>query len=184
MKELGGSIPMVLDAGACSEGLESTILQPCLDEKGTPAVRVLREGPVTREKLRKICKVVKPGKGSDIEAATPCAPGMLKSHYAPTKPLLLHDPKEEFAPQEGVRYGLITYQGDSPLAAQDCWNEVMPLSPGSGRLAEAAVRLFAVMRAMDECEEVDVIVAEELPKMGLGLAMMDRLNRAAAQRGE
>jgi hypothetical protein len=40
------------------------------------------------------------------------------------------------------------------------------------------------MRAMDKCEEVDVIVAEELPKMGLGLAMMDRLNRAAAQRGE
>ena len=114
----------------------------------------------------------------------PHAPGMLKSHYAPTKPLLLHDPKEEFAPQEGVRYGLITYQGDSPLAAQDCWEEVMPLSPGSGRLAEAAVRLFAVMRAMDECDAVDVIVAEELPKIGLGMAMMDRLNRAAAQRGE
>jgi len=184
MKELGGSIPLVLDAGACSEGLESTILQPCFDEKGAPAVRVLREGPVTREKLRKICKVVKPGKGSDIEAATPCAPGMLKSHYAPTKPLILHDPKEPFTPQEGVSYGLITYQGDSPLAEQDCWAEVMPLSPGSGRLAEAAVRLFAVMRAMDECEEVQVIVAEELPKMGLGLAMMDRLNRAAAQRGE
>lgn len=184
MKELGGSIPLVLDAGACSEGLESTILQPCFDEKGSPAVRVLREGPVTREKLRKICKVVKPGKGSDIEAATPCAPGMLKSHYAPTKPLILQDPKEPFTPQEGVSYGLITYQGDSPLAEQDCWTEVMPLSPGSGRLAEAAVRLFAVMRAMDECEEVQVIVAEELPKMGLGMAMMDRLNRAAAQRGE
>ena len=46
------------------------------------------------------------------------------------------------------------------------------------------MRLFAVMRAMDECEEVEVIVAEELPKTGLGMAMMDRLNRAAAQRGE
>ena len=83
-----------------------------------------------------------------------------------------------------MSYGLITYEGDSPLAAQDCWVETMPLSPGSGRLAEAAVRLFALRRAMDECDEVDVIVAEELPKMGLGLAMMDRLNRAAAQRGE
>lgn len=184
LKELGGSIPLVLDAGACSEGLESTILQPWLDEKGNPAVRVLREGPVTREKLRKICKVVKPGKGSDAEAASPCAPGMLKSHYAPTKPLVLQDPKVPFVPQAGVRYGLITYQGDSLLAEQDCWTEVMPLSPGSGRLAEAAVRLFAVMRAMDECPEVQVIVAEELPKMGLGAAMMDRLNRAAAQRGE
>jgi L-threonylcarbamoyladenylate synthase len=44
--------------------------------------------------------------------------------------------------------------------------------------------LFAVMRAMDENEEVQVIIAEELPEMGLGCAMMDRLRRAAAKRGE
>lgn len=199
LTELGGQIPLVLDAGACSEGLESTILQPCLDEKGKPAVRLLREGPVTREKLRKICRVLRPGKktaaASDDDASSsgeegngaenaPVAPGMLKSHYAPTKPLMLHNPREPFEPEPGVRYGLITYQGDSELAAQDCWAEVRPLSPGSGRLSEAAVRLFAVMRAMDECAEVDVIVAEELPLQGLGYAMMDRLTRAAAKRGE
>ena len=184
VKELGGSIPLVLDAGACSEGLESTILQPFVDEKGRPAVRLLREGPITREKLRGICRVVKPGKGGEAEAALPNAPGQLKSHYAPCKPLLLHDPKTPFEPQEGVAYGLISYKGDSPLAEQDCWVETMTLSPGSGRLVEAAVRLFAVMRAMDENEEVQVIVAEELPKMGLGYAMMDRLSRAAAQREE
>lgn len=199
LTELGGKIPLVLDAGACSEGLESTILQPCLDEKGKPAVRLLREGPVTREKLRKICRVLKPGKktSSDPEASVPgsgagenwqeeapTAPGMLKSHYAPSKPLMLHNPREAFQPEPGVRYGLITYQGDSELAAQDCWTEVMPLSPGSGRLSEAAVRLFAVMRAMDESPSVDVIIAEELPLQGLGCAMMDRLTRAAAKRGE
>ena len=185
MKELGGAIPMVLDAGACSEGLESTILMPCLDEKGKPAVRLLREGPITREKLRGICRVLKPAKGKTaMEEAMPNAPGQLKSHYAPSKPLILHNPKEEFQPEEGVAYGLISYQGDSPLAAQDCWVETLPLSPGSGRLAEAAVRLFAVMRAMDENEEVQVIVAEELPETGLGCAMMDRLRRASAKRGE
>lgn len=185
MKELGGSIPLVLDAGACSEGLESTILMPCLDEKGKPAVRLLREGPITREKLRGICRVLKPGKGKAAEEEVqPHAPGQLKSHYAPTKPLILWNPREEFVPEDGVAYGLITYEGDSPLAAQDCWVETMPLSPGSGRLAEAAVRLFAVMRAMDECEEVQAIVAEELPETGLGCAMMDRLRRAAAKRGE
>ncbi len=185
MKELGGAIPMVLDAGACSEGLESTILMPCLDEKGKPAVRLLREGPITREKLRGICRVLKPAKGKTaMEEAMPNAPGQLKSHYAPSKPLILRNPKEEFEPEEGVAYGLISYQGDSPLAAQDCWVETLPLSPGSGRLAEAAVRLFAVMRAMDENEEVQVIVAEELPETGLGCAMMDRLRRASAKRGE
>ncbi|MBQ1960162.1 MAG: translation factor Sua5, partial [Akkermansia sp.] len=126
-----------------------------------------------------------PGKNKAVDAAAaPTAPGQLKSHYAPAKKLVLHDARKPFEPEEGVTYGLISYQGDSPLAAQDCWAEVMPLSPGSGRLAEAAVRLFAVMRAMDEHEEVQVIVAEELPETGLGCAMMDRLRRAAANRDE
>ena len=184
VKELGGSIPLVLDSGACSEGLESTILMPCLDEKGKPAVRLLREGPITREKLRGICRVLKPGKGKAPADALPNAPGQLTSHYAPGKPLILWNPREAFEPEEGVSYGLISYEGESELAQQDCWAEVMPLSPGSGRLAEAAVRLFAVMRAMDENEEVQVIVAEELPETGLGCAMMDRLRRAAAKREE
>ena len=179
LKELGGRIPLLVDAGACSEGLESTILQPCLDERGKPAVRLLREGPVTREKLRGLCRVIKPGKGKPAESA-PNAPGQLKSHYAPTKPLIICDPRQPFTPKPGVAYGLISYQGDSPLAAQDCWAEVMALSPGSGRLAEAAVRLFAVMRSMDELESVQVIVAEQLPETGLGCAMMDRLRRASA----
>ncbi len=181
-KELGGRIPLVLDAGACSEGLESTILMPVLDEKGKPAVRLLREGPLVREKLRGLCKVIRPGKREAAQASAPAlpdAPGQLKSHYAPGKPLLLLNPEDEFHPQEGVSYGLISYEGESPLAEMDCWEEVMTLSPGKGRLAEAAVRLFAVMRAMDECEAVDVIVAEALPEIGLGCAMMDRLRRAS-----
>lgn len=185
VKELGGRIPLVLDAGACSEGLESTILMPSLDDKGNPAVRILREGPVTREKLRKICRVLKNDRKAQAELpATPTAPGQLTSHYAPSKPLILRNPKEAFEPQEGVAYGLISYNGESPLAEQDCWEEVMSLSPGSSRMAEAAVRLFAVMRAMDENEDVEVIVAEEIPETGLGCAMMDRLRRAAAQRAE
>ena len=181
LKELGGRIPLVVDAGACSEGLESTILQPCLDEKGKPAVRLLREGPLTREKLRGICRVIKPGKAS-LTVQSPTAPGQLASHYAPAKPLTIHDPREPFTPEPGVAYGLISYQGNSPLAAQDCWEEVMPLSPGSGRLAEAAVRLFAVMRAMDERDGVQEIIVEALPETGLGCAMMDRLRRASAKR--
>lgn len=184
-KELGGRIPLILDAGACSEGLESTILLPCLDEKGKPAVRLLREGPVVREKLRKICRVLKPAKKAEPgQESRPVAPGQLKSHYAPGKRLILHSPSEAFEPREGIAYGLISYQGNSLLAEQDCWAEVMTLSPGSARLAEAAVRLFAVMRAMDEAESVQVIVAEKLPETGLGCAMMDRLRRASADREE
>ena len=178
LEELGGKIPLVVDAGACSEGVESTILQPCVDEKGKPAVRLLREGPLTREKLRGVCRVLK----SRRPMTTPVAPGQLSSHYAPAKPMILCNPKMYFKPTPGVRYGLISYQGTSLLATQNCWEDLMILSPGSGRLAEAAVRLFAVMRAMDAREGVDCIVAEELPENGLGRAMMDRLRRAAATR--
>ena len=180
LEELGGRIPLVVDAGACSEGLESTILQPCLDEKGKPAVRLLREGPITREKLRGVCRVLRAKHAATV--AAPTAPGQLSSHYAPTKPMILCDPHAPFVPEQGTRYGLITYQGDSPLAAQGGWAQVMALSPGSGRLAEAAVRLFAVMRAMDAQPDVDCIVAEALPETGLGCAMMDRLRRASAAR--
>ncbi len=182
VKELDGRIPLVVDTGACSEGLESTILSPCIDEKGNPAVHLLREGPVTREQLRKICRVIRPKKGSARSSSDEQqvqAPGQLASHYAPTKPLYLQNVRETFVPEEGLRYGLISYHGEGKLASQDCWEEIMTLSPGNGRLAEAAVRLFAIMRAMDECENVDIIIVEELPETGLGYAMMDRLRRAS-----
>lgn len=190
MKELGGRIPLILDAGACSEGLESTILLPVLDEKGSPAVQILRQGPLTKERIREVARVVKPKKparGSEEarlnqDAAPALAPGQLPSHYAPIKPLVLQNPRQPFPMEQGTAYGLITYKGDSPLARQEGWMRTLPLSPGSGRLAEAAVRLFAVMRRMDEDPDVQVIVAEELPETGLGAAMMDRLRRASAPR--
>lgn len=189
MKELGGRIPLILDAGACSEGLESTILLPVLDDKGSPAVQILRQGPLTKERIREVARVVKPkkpartAKGADTQEKAPVlAPGQLQSHYAPLKPLVLQNPRQPFPMEQGTAYGLITYKGDSALAKQEGWVRVLPLSPGSGRLAEAAVRLFAVMRRMDEDPDVQVIVAEELPETGLGAAMMDRLRRASAPR--
>ncbi|MGD1978926.1 MAG: L-threonylcarbamoyladenylate synthase, partial [Akkermansiaceae bacterium] len=61
MEELGGKIPLVVDGGACRDGLESTIVAPEMTEKG-PILRLLRPGPIAREELRKIAKVVKPKK--------------------------------------------------------------------------------------------------------------------------
>ncbi len=184
MKELGGKIELILDAGACSEGLESTIVRPVLDEKGKPAVELLREGPVTREQFRGLVKVIrkKPAKKEVADENAPVAPGQLTSHYAPGKRLILVSKDEEFQPEDGVRYGLLSYEGDSVLADSCDWDKVVIMSPGNGRLAEAAVRLFALMRQMDEDPEIDVIVAEELPENGIGAAMMDRLRRAAAKR--
>ncbi len=183
MKELGGKIDMVLDAGACSEGLESTIVRPYVDERGKPVLELLREGPVTREQFRGVAKVIrkKPTSAPASDEAKP-APGMLESHYAPRKPLILIEDGQTFEPEEGVKYALLSYEGTSALAEEGDWVKVVPMSPGKGRLAEAAVRLFALMREMDEDESFDVIVAEPVSAAGLGHAIMDRLRRASVKR--
>jgi L-threonylcarbamoyladenylate synthase len=177
VEELGGKIPMVIDGGACRDGLESTIVAPEMSEKG-PLLRLLRPGPISREDLRKIAKVIKPKKtkADHIEA-----PGQLESHYAPTTPLVVIDKPSDFVPEEGVKYGLLSYRGEgnSSLMEATGWAHVEIMSPGKGKLAEGAVRLFYCLRKLDSAG-VDVIVSESVSETGIGVAMMDRLRRAAA----
>ena len=177
MEELGGKIPMVIDGGACRDGLESPIVAPEMSEKG-PVLRLLRPGPISREDLRKIAKAIKPKKtkADHIEA-----PGQVESHYAPTTPLVVMDKPSDFVPEEGVKYGLLSYRGEgnSSLMEATDWAHVEIMSPGKGKLAEGAVRLFFCLRKLDSAG-VDVIVSESVSETGIGVAMMDRLRRAAA----
>jgi L-threonylcarbamoyladenylate synthase len=180
MKELEGRIPLVVDGGACREGLESTIIT--IEKRGgdqKPLIRVLRAGPVTKEELQKFGKVVIEKKVTD----RPDAPGQLESHYAPRTPLLMFDKPEDFHPEPDKKYGLLSYRGDPKAGYLDLheWEAVEELSPGSGKLMEAAVRLFHVMRVLDE-RGLDAIVAEPVSETGLGVAIMDRLRRASAPR--
>lgn len=179
MKELGGRIPLIIDGGACSVGLESTIIAIEPGEKRA-TFRLLRPGPVPREELRKIGRVVKAGRVTDH----PEAPGTLESHYAPGVPVLLFEKPEDFVPEEGVNYGLLSYRGDAKDGYVDRheWAKIEILSPGKGKLAEGAVRFFFTMRALD-IKGIDAIVAEPVSEVGLGRAIMDRLRRAAAKRG-
>jgi len=178
MNELEGRIPLIIDGGACSEGLESTVVAVEVGEK-RPILRLLRPGPVTREDLRKFGRVVKAGRMTDDR---PEAPGTLGSHYAPGVPVLLFDDPGEFEPEEGRNYALLSYRGDprDGYLERHAWTRVEVLSPGKGKLAEAAVRFFFTMRALDT-EGVDAIVAEPVSDVGLGSAIMDRLRRAAAK---
>ncbi|RYD83175.1 MAG: threonylcarbamoyl-AMP synthase [Verrucomicrobiaceae bacterium] len=177
VKELGGRIPMVVDAGACSEGVESTIISIEPREGKKPVFRLHRAGPVTKEQLQAFGKVEK---FRETKGGTLQAPGQLESHYAPLTPLILLEKPEDFQPEEGKRYGLLSYRGedDSPYVELHDWEMVEPLSPGSGKLAEAAIRLFFVMRQMDEAG-LDAIIAEPVSETGLGVAIMDRLRRAS-----
>jgi L-threonylcarbamoyladenylate synthase len=178
MKELDGRIPLIVDAGACSEGLESTIISIEPREGKKPLFHLHRAGPITKEQLQDFGKVEKVReKPGDL----PHAPGQLPSHYAPLTPLVLLERPEDFKPQPGNRYGLLSYRGedDNPYVAMHDWETVEALSPGSGKLAEAAIRLFYVMRLLDEAG-LDAIIAEPVSETGLGVAIMDRLRRASA----
>ncbi len=175
--ELGGRISLVVDGGACRDGLESTIVAPQVGEKGLE-LRLLRPGPVTKEELRKFAKVVKPKKTKEERVE---APGQVEGHYAPETRLILVEKVEDFVPEEGVRYGLLSYRGEGKTSLVEAteWAHVEVMSPGKGKLAEGAVRLFYCLRQLDAAG-VDVIVAEPVSETGIGVAMMDRLRRAAA----
>ncbi len=113
MKELEGRIPLIVDAGACSEGVESTIISIEPREGKKPVFRLHRAGPVTKEQLQAFGKVEK---FREVKSDAPQAPGQLDSHYAPLTPLLLLDNPSDFHPEEGKKYGLLSYRGedDSP----------------------------------------------------------------------
>ena len=178
MKELGGRIPLIIDAGACSEGVESTIISIEPRDGKKPIFRLHRAGPVTKEQLQEFGKVEK---AKENVGDLPQAPGQLTSHYAPLTPLILLENPADFKPEPGKKYGLLSYRGedDSPYVNLHDWETIESLSPGSGKLAEAAIRLFFVMRLLDEAG-LDAIIAEPVSETGLGVAIMDRLRRAAS----
>jgi L-threonylcarbamoyladenylate synthase len=188
LSELDGRIPLIVDAGACSEGLESTIVKlepasasgPAGKKAPKPLLTILRAGPITKENLQIYGKVVR---GQRLSPATGQieAPGQLDSHYAPRTPLrLVMDPKS-FVPEPGKTYGLLSYRGkrkDGYLDMAD-FAKVAVLSPGSGKLYEAGLRLFFLMRELDE-SGLDEILAEPVSDKGLGVAINDRLRRASS----
>ena len=164
---LSGRIAAVLDSGPCAVGLESTVL----DLTG-PLPVLLRPGGAAAEA---IAAVVGPlGRGLTPQYAeasrTLRSPGLLVSHYAPRLPLRMAA-REVAADEALLAFG-------SPLAGAGA---VFQLSAGED-LLEAASRLFAGLRALDH-PGLRGIAAMPVPPTGLGLAINDRLQRAAAPRG-
>jgi len=177
--ELDGIIPLILDGGACMHGLESTIIK-VQAATPKPLIIILRPGPITPEDLKPYGKPVLLKNVKDKEGIE--APGQLESHYAPRTPLRVLDAPEDFIPEPGKRYALLSFRGDPDdgYAELTEWEHVHVLSPGKGKLPEAAVRFFFALRELDKLG-VDEIIAEAIPERGLGFAIMDRLRRAASK---
>ena len=165
LAELSGRIPLIVDGGPCTHGVESTIIAVAGGR-----MEILRSGPVTQEELADFGEVALRG-----VVAKPVAPGQLENHYAPRTPLHLLD--SAFPPNSlrGKRVGYLSWRTPSESGSRFAAVEV--LSP-AGDLREAATRLFAAMRRLDEAG-LDAIAAEPVPETGLGIAIMDRLRKAA-----
>lgn len=155
LASLGGAVPMILDAGPCKEGLESTIAAIRLEN-----IEILRPGPVTAETLQTFSKLQR-RKQTDQKVE---APGQLASHYAPTKAVRLNAQTA----QDGE--WLI---GFGALAGHD------NLSP-TADLAQAAAHLFDALHRADASPYRSIAVAS-IPDEGIGVAINDRLKRAATR---
>ncbi len=149
-------VPLILDGGACSVGLESSIV----DLTGDIPV-LLRPGGITVEQLQAVLgKISVAAPGQTIKA-----PGMLKRHYAPNIPVRLN----AVSPQAGEVYlGFGTYDHGSYNLSH------------RGDLLEAAANLFRFMRLLDQPHYRGMAIAP-IPQHGLGLAINDRLKRASCQ---
>jgi L-threonylcarbamoyladenylate synthase len=155
---LGSKIPLVIDGGQCRFGLESTIV----DMSG-PKCTILRYGGTTIKEIEKILgySVQQANLGEAIKA-----PGMLKKHYAPSIPL-------EMNRTEAI-------QGGAFLGFGRCDYGEYNLSK-SGNLKEAASNLFKMLFELDNPSKYSAIYVAPVPMEGLGIAINDRLQRAAAK---
>lgn len=163
-KQLGNEIDYILDGGNCEVGIESTIVGV---ENGK--VCVYRLGGLTIEQIEKVIGKVEL---RIISSDNPTVPGQLHSHYAPMKKI---------------------YIGNIDLLMEH-YKNVCVLNFGKKKfnvptfnlsenenLTEAAANLFTGLRALDECQ-AEIILCEYLPETGLGIAINDRLKRAAAEK--
>lgn len=163
--QLGDAVDYILDGGECGIGLESTIIG---FPDGEPTV--FRLGGLAIEAIETIVGAVKLMPHS---SSNPQAPGMLKSHYAPSRPVTLFsdDGLDKLADSAAFLMFSKLYPGIAP--------ERQRVLSVDGSLNEAAKNLFGFLRELDQMP-VARIFAELVPEEGLGRAINDRLRRAAA----
>lgn len=182
LDDLDGKIPMILDGGPCSVGLESTVIDLTSD---TPVL--LRPGGVTLAEIRETIgacelnpKILEPVEEDEKVAS----PGMKYKHYAPSAPVVILDGDIENAKKyiksniNGKKVAILCF--DEEIKFFDELN-VTVISYGSAESPETLARgLFSALRKLDTLG-VDIIYARE-PRMsdGIELAVLNRLSRAAA----
>jgi len=160
------NLPVILDGGDCSNGVESTII----GFQGDEAV-LYRHGSVSVEEIEQVIGKIEMITRNDT---TPDAPGMLSKHYAPkTNIILTENIENEIQENSGKRIGALIFKNQTKTAI--AYQEVLS---AKGDLKEASKNLYAALHRLDAMD-LDIIIAERLPDSGLGVTINDRLNRAA-----
>lgn len=172
LKLLDGKLPYILDGGACEIGVESTIIS-FADKQA----RILRYGGVPVEQIEDLIGPVLPP-FTDQEGPL-LAPGMMKSHYAPRKKLYFGNIENMISAHhlDRSRVGILSFS--KPYADIPADHQIVLSLQGD--LEAAANGLFHALHELDDMQ-VQVILAEEFPNEQLGLAINDRLRRAASPR--
>ena len=161
--DLGDAVEIILDDGPCTIGIETTIIS-FLEDKPLK----LRPGAVVLEEIE---KVIGPVRRSLPPGYASFFPGMSDHHYTRRNVMMFMDEVKQF-PKE-LEIGLLSFR---PIDDTSPFSAVEVLSP-DGDLREAARNLFSALRRLDTAD-MDLIVAQRVPEVGLGIVINDRLARA------
>ncbi|MFP4025518.1 MAG: L-threonylcarbamoyladenylate synthase [Thiohalospira sp.] len=155
-------VDFILDGGKTNVGVESTIIK--LTEKG---FQILRNGIITKDEIESIVPFDDAVIHNDI-----VAPGMVKSHYSPSKKMIVADKN---IPVEIIKNkaGLISFTGKY----ESGYRKIIRVSERND-LKEYAVNMYEAMHAFEDDDEIEIIIAEPVPEKGIGIAIMDRLKKA------
>ncbi len=187
--DLKGRVEMIIDGGPCQMGIESTVLDCSEDEP-----ILLRPGSISLEDLQEVIGEVRMDVGVDAQKMDPDkefqpkSPGMKYRHYSPKAEMMIIE-GEAFKAREKLlelinnsnqKLGVLATQemADNLKEVFNSSSVVVKILGSRDNVHQMAARLFKLLREFDE-DEVDLILAEGLPLQGLGLAVMNRLSKAA-----
>lgn len=182
--DLNGRVDAILCSDGCEIGLESTVL----DLSGDQAV-LLRPGIITKEEIENVIGNIVSPTSHEVSDSVPRSPGMKYTHYAPKAPMLMavgdlasmteaiHAQRMSY--DQSVRIGILCT--DETIGGYTDEN-LVAISLGSrSDLRGMSSRLFSTLRSFDE-SNVDLILAESFPEVGIGEALMNRLRKACGNR--
>lgn len=182
-EDLSGKIDIIIDGGGAGVGLESTVI-----DMTTEIPIILRPGGITREEIEESIGKIEIDSGLEEPKEKPRSPGMKYRHYAPKAPLYIADGDEEVI-VEKIKAGISNYKNKGIKVGvltnnqhQAYYQDVLIISLGDlYNPSELAANLYQGLREFDNYK-VDIILAEGYQEKGVGLALMNRLKKAAGNK--